>query len=62
VFDLLQQQKLKPIIAQQFPLVEARHAHELLGNGGVVGKIVLGPNGSSLDSAGQSTFQVGIHG
>src|SRR5438128_11010029 len=31
----------KPLIAQRFPLVEARHAHELLGTGGVTGKIVL---------------------
>jgi len=43
LFDLLQQQKIKPLIAQQFPLAEARQAHELLGNGGVTGKIVLVP-------------------
>jgi len=41
LFDLLQQQKIRPLIAQRFPLVEARHAHELLGKGGVIGKIVL---------------------
>jgi len=41
LFDLLQQRKIKPLIAQRFPLVEARHAHELLGKGGVIGKIVL---------------------
>ncbi|MGH8649887.1 MAG: medium chain dehydrogenase/reductase family protein, partial [Burkholderiales bacterium] len=35
LFDLLQQQKIKPLIAQRFPLAEARHAHELLGKGGV---------------------------
>ena len=50
LFDLLQQQKIKPLIAQRFFLAEARHAHELLGKGGVTGKIVLVPNGSSLDS------------
>jgi len=50
LFDLLQQQKIKPLIAQRFPLVEARHAHELLGKGGVTGKIVLVVNGPSLDS------------
>jgi NADPH2:quinone reductase len=50
LFDLLQQQKIKPLIAQQFPLAEARHAHELLGKGGAIGKIVLLPNGSSLES------------
>jgi len=42
---LLQQQKIKPIIAQRFPLAEARQAQELLGKGGVVGKIVLMPKG-----------------
>jgi NADPH2:quinone reductase len=45
LFDLLQQQKIKPLIAQRFPLVEAREAHELLGKGGVTGKIVLVPKG-----------------
>jgi NADPH:quinone reductase-like Zn-dependent oxidoreductase len=50
LLDLLQQQKIKPLIAQRFPLVEARHAHELLGKGGVTGKIVLVRNGSSLES------------
>jgi NADPH:quinone reductase len=50
LFDLLQQQKIKPFIAQRFPLVEARQAQELLGKGGVIGKIVLVCNGSSLES------------
>ena len=50
LFDLLQQQKIKPIIAQRFPLSEARQAQELLGKGGVIGKIVLVPNSSSLGS------------
>ncbi|HEX6725737.1 MAG TPA: medium chain dehydrogenase/reductase family protein [Nitrospira sp.] len=48
--DLLQQKRIKPLIAQRFPLAEARHAHELLGKGGVTGKIVLVCNGSSLES------------
>jgi NADPH:quinone reductase-like Zn-dependent oxidoreductase len=50
LFELLQQQKIKPLIARRFPLVEARHAHELLGRGGVTGKIVLVSNASSLES------------
>jgi NADPH2:quinone reductase len=50
LFDLLQQQEIKPLIAQRFPLAEARRAQELLGKGGVVGKIVLVRNGSSLES------------
>src|SRR5262249_8062599 len=50
LLGLLQQQKLKPLIAERFPLAEARHAHELLGKGGVTGKIVLVPNRPSLES------------
>jgi NADPH2:quinone reductase len=50
LFGLLQQQKIKPLVAQRLPLAEARRAHELLGKGGVTGKIVLVPNGSSLKS------------
>ncbi len=46
LLDLLREQKLKPLIAQRFSLTEARHAHELLGKGGVTGKIVLVPAGS----------------
>jgi NADPH2:quinone reductase len=41
LFDLLQQRKIAPLIARRFPLAEARHAHELLGTGGLTGKIVL---------------------
>jgi len=47
LLDLLKQQKIKPLIAQRFPLAEARRAHELLEKGGVAGKIVLVCNGSS---------------
>jgi NADPH2:quinone reductase len=39
LFDILKQQKVKPLIARR-----------LLGKGGVTGKIVLVRNGSSLDS------------
>jgi len=49
LFDLLQQQKIKPLIAERLPLVEARHAQELLGKGGVIGKIVLVPKGPILN-------------
>ena len=45
LFDLLQQQKIKPLIAQQFPVAGARQAQELLGKGGVIGKIVLVASG-----------------
>jgi NADPH2:quinone reductase len=50
LFDLLSQQKIEPRIARRFPLAEARRAHEVLGEGGVTGKIVLVPTGSSLES------------
>jgi NADPH2:quinone reductase len=50
LFNLLQQKKIKPLIAQRFPLAEARHAQELLGSGGVIGKIVLVRSGSTLES------------
>jgi NADPH2:quinone reductase len=50
LLDLLQMQKIRPLIAQRLPLAEARHAHELLGKGGVIGKIVLVRNGSSPES------------
>ena len=50
LLNLLEQRKIKPLIAQRFPLAEARHAHELLGKGGVTGKIVLVCDGSPLES------------
>jgi NADPH:quinone reductase-like Zn-dependent oxidoreductase len=45
LLDLLKLGKIKPLIAQRLPLQEARRAHEMLGEGGVLGKIVLLPNG-----------------
>jgi NADPH2:quinone reductase len=50
LFDLLRQQKIKPLIARRFPLAESRAAQELLGQGGVTGKIVLVCNRSSSES------------
>ena len=41
LLGLLQTHKIKPVVAERFPLVEARQAHEVLGKGGVIGKIVL---------------------
>ena len=46
LFDLLRQHKIKPLVAQRFPLTKAREAHEMLGKGDVTGKIVLVGNGS----------------
>jgi NADPH2:quinone reductase len=51
LFDLLKEQKIKPLVAQRLPLVEARQAQELLGKGGVTGKIVLVCGGSSLETS-----------
>jgi len=45
LLELLKQGKIKPLIAHRLPLEEARRAHEMLGEGGVLGKIVLLPNG-----------------
>ncbi|WP_243285914.1 medium chain dehydrogenase/reductase family protein [Geothrix terrae] len=41
LLDLLQQQKIRPLVAQRLPLSGAREAQELLERGGVIGKIVL---------------------
>ena len=50
LLDLLRQKKIQPLIAQRFPLAEVRQAQELLGKGGVIGKIVLACNGSLFKS------------
>ncbi|WP_434033838.1 medium chain dehydrogenase/reductase family protein [Cupriavidus sp. a3] len=44
LLDLLQQERIKPLIARKFSLSEAKLAHELLGEKGVAGKIVLMTN------------------
>jgi len=46
LLELLRRREIEPLIAQRFPLAEARSAHELLGKGGVTGKIVLLCGGS----------------
>jgi NADPH2:quinone reductase len=43
LLDLLAQGRIKPVIACRLPLEDARRAHEMLGAGGVLGKIVLVP-------------------
>jgi NADPH2:quinone reductase len=55
LFGLLQLKKIKPLIAQRLPLTAARHAHELLGKGGVIGKIVLVPGASVVEPERRST-------
>jgi len=44
LLDLLKDGKIKPLIAERLPLEGARRAHEMIGEGGVLGKIVLMPN------------------
>jgi len=41
LLDLLREKKIRPVVAERIPLAEARRAQELLGKGGVIGKIVL---------------------
>ncbi|UIF88555.1 zinc-binding dehydrogenase (plasmid) [Cupriavidus necator] len=48
LLGLLQQKRIKPLIARKFPLGEARLAHELLGEKGVAGKIVLMANAALI--------------
>jgi NADPH2:quinone reductase len=50
LFDLLREHRIKPLIAQRLPLAEAKRAHELLGEGGVTGKIVLVHDGAVVES------------
>ena len=45
LFDLAVDGKLKPLVAEQIPLAEARRAHELMAKGGYAGKIVLTVDG-----------------
>jgi len=41
LFELLRRRQLRPHIAARLPLLDGRHAQELLEAGGVAGKIVL---------------------
>jgi NADPH2:quinone reductase len=43
LLDLLRQGAIRPIVAGRFPLAEAGRAQQLLGAGGVTGKLVLVP-------------------
>ena len=44
LFALLQEGRLKPVIAERIPLAEARRAHEAIERGGYAGKFVLVPD------------------
>jgi NADPH:quinone reductase-like Zn-dependent oxidoreductase len=41
LLDSLAAGRLKPVVAERIPLIEAVHAHELLERGGYAGKVVL---------------------
>jgi NADPH2:quinone reductase len=41
LFKLLEEDKIKPVIAAKFPILEVRKANELLESGGVIGNVVL---------------------
>ena len=45
LLEMLRSREIEPLVAQRLPLAEAQRAHELLGNGGVTGKIVLVTDG-----------------
>lgn len=47
LIELLRQRKIHPLVACRLPLTQARRAHELLGKGGIAGKIVLVPDAAS---------------
>ena len=41
LFKLLAERKIKPLVAERIPLIDARRAHENLGQGGITGKQIL---------------------
>ncbi len=41
LFTLLQEGKIKPVVAAKFPILEAAKANELLESGQVIGNVVL---------------------
>jgi NADPH2:quinone reductase len=41
LFDSLASDRIKPVIAEQIPLVDAARAHEVIDRGGYAGKVVL---------------------
>ena len=51
LLELLREGKVHPIVYRRFPLAQARQAQELLGQGGVTGKIVLVPNDATMEPA-----------
>jgi NADPH2:quinone reductase len=54
LLDLLAEGRIKPVVAERIPLLEAARAHELLERGGYAGKVVLvaGAYDGETDDAG----------
>jgi NADPH:quinone reductase-like Zn-dependent oxidoreductase len=52
LLDLLAEGRIKPLVAERIPLVEAARAHEVLERGGYAGKVVLvtSPESGSLNT------------
>ncbi|HSV84128.1 MAG TPA: medium chain dehydrogenase/reductase family protein [Ramlibacter sp.] len=51
LLELLREGRIRPLVAQRFPIAKAREAQELLGKGGVIGKIVLVGRAAELDAS-----------
>jgi NADPH:quinone reductase len=47
LMTLLAEGHLAPLVAEVVPLEDARRAHEILGRGGIAGKVVIAPEGVS---------------
>lgn len=50
LLDLLRTRQVRPIVAARMPPSQAGQAHELLSQGGVIGKIVLMPHAAPMSS------------
>ena len=42
-FDMIRDGRVKPFVCKEFPLEQARQAHELLDSGNAIGKIIMHP-------------------
>jgi NADPH:quinone reductase len=48
LMTLLAEGHLAPLVAERVPLEDARRAHEVLGRGGIAGKLVIVPSGAAV--------------
>ena len=47
LMTLLAERYLAPLVAERVPLEDARRAHEILGRGGVAGKLIIVAGGAT---------------